>query len=231
MITNKDTAIQEIIQGFEQLSNLIFAQLDILIKIFETYTDGIPDDVFQKLEENENEIDKYEVKLDDQIINTIVLYKPVATDLRKLFAIYRMVIDLERVGDRVIKIVNFIIKIKDPESFKKSSSVLHYMLKLTSKMTNKALLSFTNNDIKGAIWTIKKDEIIDDLNHKLLKKTIKDSELPDEFQRLLISMAGISFIISSIERIGDHATNIAETSIYAFSGTNIRHKDIDIEKI
>ena len=124
MITNKDTAIQKIIQAFEQLSNLIFVQLDILIKIFETYTDGVPDEVFQKLDENEKQIDKYEVKLDEHIINVIVLYKPVASDLRHLFAIYRMVINLERVGDRVIKITNFIKDIKDPELFKKSSSIL-----------------------------------------------------------------------------------------------------------
>lgn len=231
MTTNKDTAIQKIIHEFEQLSNLIFAQLDILIKIFETYSDGIPDEVFQKLDENEKKIDKSEVKLDYQIINAIVLYKPVASDLRQLFAIYRMVINLERVADRVIKIANFIIKIKDTELLKKSSSVLLFMLKLASTMINRALLSFTNNDLKGAIWTIQKDEVIDDINKKLLKKTIKDSELSEEFQTLLISMADIGSIISSIERIGDHATNIAETSIYAFSGTNIRHKDIDIEKI
>ncbi|MEA3504860.1 MAG: phosphate uptake regulator PhoU, partial [Bacteroidota bacterium] len=202
-------------------------QLDILDNILEYYDDGVSEEIFNKLDKNEKKIDKYEVKLDNQIINVIVLYKPVASDLRQLFAIYRMVINLERIGDLVMKIVGFIKKIKDSELLKKSSGLLRNMLKVTSKMTNNALLSFTNMDNKGAFKIMKKDTDIDGVSNRILKKTIKSSEESEEFQGLLISMSDISSIISSIERIGDHSTNIAEASVYALLGENVMHKKSD----
>ncbi|MBA7544256.1 Phosphate-specific transport system accessory protein PhoU [subsurface metagenome] len=231
MTTNKDMAIQKIIQEFEKLSNLILEQLDILNEVFKSYNAGIPDKIIQKLDENEKKIDNYEVKLDDRIIKTIVLYKPVASDLRQLFAVYRMVINLERIGDLVIKITNLIIEIKGSDLLKKSSSMLHQMLKFTLKMVSKALLSFFNSNKESALWTIKKDVVIDELNQKYFRKTIKRSKQPKELQELLISVVDIRSIISSIERIGDHARNIAEASIYALLGTNVRHQTFKSKEI
>ena len=56
--------------------------------------------------------DKMEIKISDKIMNTIVLYQPVASDIRKIFACYRIIISLERIGDMVVNIMNFIQKIK-----------------------------------------------------------------------------------------------------------------------
>jgi len=229
MTTNKDLAIRNIEQEFEQLSNLILEQLQMLDELFETRKTAKQDEIFERLSKNEHKIDKYEVQLEDSIINAIVLYQPMARDLRRLFAIYHMTINLERVGDLVIKIACSFIDIKDSDMVDESVLTLHNMLKITSKMVNKALLSFINNDQEFASWTIMKDASFDDMNQKLLKRNIKAAGLPKKIQATLNSLIDVRSIIASIERIGDHATNIAEASIYAISGSNIRHQDLKNE--
>ncbi|MEN8157411.1 MAG: phosphate uptake regulator PhoU [Bacteroidota bacterium] len=230
MMTNKDLAIQKIEKEFEKLSNLILEQLLLLQKVINQEKDVHRKRIFQKLADNEEKIDRYEVQLDEQIIKVIVLYHPIATDLRRLFAIYHMTINLERVGDLVVKITNTCIEITDSNLLSASAPTLQNMLKITSKMVNRALLSFINNDAEFATWTINKDMEFDELNRKLLKKNIKSTGLPRESQHLLNSLVDVRSIISSLERIGDNATNIAESSLYFMTGSIMRHQNPKPEK-
>lgn len=225
MTTNKDLAIKHIEKEFEKLSNLILEQLQLLDELFENKNEASTGELFVRLTKNEQKIDKYEVRLDESIINAIVLYQPVARDLRRLFAIYHMTINLERVGDLVNRIACTFLEINDTEMVDEASQTLHDMLKTTSKMVNRALLSFLNNDEEFASWTILKEASFDDMNHKLLKKTIKTAGLPKKSRDILEKLFDLRSIIAAIERIGDHATNIAESSVYAMSGSNIRHQD------
>ncbi len=225
MITNKDLAIQKINKEFEKLSNLVLEQLQLLQEILDSKEDKSRKDILQKLLSNEEKIDKYEVQLDEKIIKVISLYHPLATDLRMLFAIYHMTINLERVGDLVVKSTNTYLEIKDSALKAESASTLQNMLKITSGMVNKALLSFINNDTEFAYLTINKNLEFDELNRKLLKKNIKSAGLPKKSQALLNSLVEVRSIISSLERISDHATNIAESSIYAITGSVVRHQN------
>jgi phosphate transport system protein len=227
MTTNKDLAIRNIEQEFEKLSNLILEQLQLLDELFENRKAERQGEIFERLTKNENKIDKYEVKLDESIIKAIVLYQPMARDLRRLFAIYHMTINLERVGDLVNKMACTFLEIKDTGLLDEAASALHNMLKTTSKMVNRAILSFINNDQEFATWTLKKEASFEEMNQKLFKKTIKAAGLPKKSQEILNNLFDVRSIIASIERIGDHATNIAEASVYAISGSNIRHQDND----
>ncbi len=227
MTTNKDLAIRNIEQEFEKLSNLILEQLQLLDELFENRKAERQGEIFERLTKNENKIDKYEVKLDESIIKAIVLYQPMARDLRRLFAIYHMTINLERVGDLVNKMACTFLEIKDTGLVDEAASALHNMLKTTSKMVNRAILSFINNDQEFATWTLKKEASFEEMNQKLFKKTIKAAGLPKKSQEILNNLFDVRSITASIERIGDHATNIAEASVYAISGSNIRHQDND----
>jgi phosphate transport system protein len=90
-------------------------------------------------------------------------------------------------------------------------------------MVEKSLLSFTNNDKDYAVWTIKNDEVVDDMNRKLLVNSISKAKVSKKTKEMLLSYADLKNIITNIERIADHATNIAEASIYSMQGTDIRH--------
>lgn len=229
MNINKESAIQNVISHFEDYANLILSQLLILEKVINSGSLTISEDVMKELNFNEEKSDKFEIKLSEKIVNTIVLQKPVASDLRKLMACYQIVINLERIGDLVMDIVKFIPRIKDSETYGRMSDVIYNMLLVSVNMVQKAILSFINSDKEFAIWAIQNDEVVDEMNHKLIRKAITKSKLPDETQQLLVSFIHINGIISSIERIADHATNVAEASIYAMEGTDIRHHKPDNE--
>ena len=224
MASKKDIAIDEIFTDFEKFANLALLQLDLLEQQISLGIVTLTDELSAEIDENERKLDKLEVKISDNIVNTIALYQPLASDIRKLFACYRIVINLERIGDLVTNIVRNVQSIKSPELYSNLSDMISNMLMQSSNMVNKSLLSFTNNDKEFAIWTIKNDSVIDEINHKMLKKVIKKSDISDENKQLVTSFITLNGMIANIERIADYATNIAEAAIYSIEGKDIRHK-------
>ena len=230
MNIQKENAMQQIRNLFDDLSKVVLHQLDLLEKIINGGITAIPEDIMKELNENEELIDKYEISISEEIIDTIVLQKPVASDLRQVMAIYQMVANLERIGDSVMNIIRYIPRIQDIEVYMKMSEVITNMFMASVSMVQKSILSFVESDKEEAIWTIKNDEVVDEMNHKLIRKAIKKNEFSDDTQQLLFTFIQMNSIISTIERIADHATNIAEASIYAIEGKDLRHKkEIDEE--
>jgi len=213
---------------FDEMSQLVLTQLDLLEKMVNTSTIIIPDELLAMVTENENRLDNYEISITEEIIDIIVLQKPVASDLRQVMAVYQMVSNLERIGDSVMNITRFIPRIQDTEVYNRMSEVITNMLIASISMVRKSILSFMTLDKEEAIWTIKNDVVVDEMNHKLIRKAINKSVFPEETKHLLFTFIQLNSIISTIERIADHATNIAEASIYAIEGKDLRHqKDID----
>jgi len=230
MNIQKENAMQQIRNLFDDLSKVVLHQLDLLEKIINGSMTIIPEDILKELNENEERIDNFEISISEEIIDTIVLQKPVASDLRQVMAIYQMVANLERIGDSVMNIVRYIPRIQDVEVYTKMSEVITNMYMASVSMVQKSILSFVTSEKEDAIWAIKNDEIVDEMNHKLIKKAIKKNEFSSETQQLLFTFIQMNSIISNIERIADHATNIAEASIYAIEGKDLRHKkEIDEE--
>jgi phosphate transport system protein len=227
MTIKKDNAINHIQADFEELANLVLEQLDLMEQIVTSGEITVPDDVLKKILQNENDIDKREVKLSDKIVNAIVLYKPVASDLRWIMACYRIILSLERIGDIVLNVAHFIKKIKTPEVYDRLKEMLTNMTIQSIKMVRKSLLSYLNDDREFAIWTIKNDVVFDEINHKLLKKILAKTKTAESNKHLLMSIVTIKEMMSNIERIADHATNIAEAAIYSIEGKDIRHHKID----
>ena len=223
MKTKREESILDIITTFEEMADTILAQL----KLLEKYMDeqGVQERAIirNEIDINETRIDKYEVLISEKFINSIILYQPVASDIRKAVAVSRMSINLERIGDRVINILNSIDNIKDSAEYKAMVEVLNVMLLSGISMVEKSLLSFINNDNEYAVWTIKNDEIVDDMNSKLLINSISKAKVRDKTKEMLLSYIDLKNIITNLERIADHATNIAEASIYSIQGTDIRH--------
>ena len=213
---------------FEEFANLVLHQLDLLEKLISSGETKISEELNKELQSNEKKLDKMEVKISDKIVNTIVLYQPVASDIRKIFACYRIVNSLERIGDMVISIVDSIQKIKTLKIYNELNDVITNMLINSSNMVNKALLAFTNDDKEYAIWTIKNDTVVDEINKKMLKKAVKkSSDNNEENKQLFMSFISMNSVVTNIERIAGHATNIAEAAIYSIEGKDIRHKAIE----
>ena len=224
MSVKKDESIKEILADYESLANLVLTQLDILETLITSSELHLTDEQLHTIRDNEDKLDKWEVKLSDKIVNTIVLYQPVASEIRQLIALYRIIISLERIGDLAVSITNFMKKIKNEEVYASLSDYISNMMILSVKMVKNSMLSFINKDIDLAIWTIKNEAVVDELNRKMLKKAIGKAKKSEEKKNILISFINIKEMVSNIERIADHAANIAEASIYAYEGKDIRHR-------
>ena len=118
---------------------------------------------------------------------------------------------------------------KSPE-YVSVSSLINNMLTSGTIMVEKSLLSFSNSDPDYAIWTIKNDAVVDEMNHKLLLGHLRKENIDERTMSMVQSYIELKEIISNIERIADHATNIAEASIYSLQGTDIRHTGIGKEE-
>jgi phosphate transport system protein len=224
MYIKKENAIHDTIERLSGFATLILHQLSILEGILKSGSLQIPEDITKETNINEEKSDILEVKLSDKITRIIVLQHPFASDLRKLMACYRIVLNLERIGDSVMNILKMIRKIKDEKLFSQLTGVISEMLAISREMVQKSILSFINNDREYAVWTIRNDDVVDKMNHKIIHTIIDKTNLPVESEELLLSLVHINTIVSNIERIADHATNIAEASIYALEGKDVRHQ-------
>jgi phosphate transport system protein len=231
MKTMREESILDIINTFEEMADTILAQLKLLEKFMDEPKEEVRASIRTEINTNEVKIDKYEVLISEKFINSIILYQPVASDIRKVVAISRMSINLERIGDRVINILNSIDNIKNSVEYKAMVEVLNVMLLSGISMVEKSLLSFVNSDNEYAVWTIKNDEIIDEMNHKLLTNSISKANVNDKTKEMLLSYIDLKNIITNLERIADHATNIAEASIYSIHGRDIRHSGLPNDEI
>lgn len=226
MSITKDKAIRKIMNDFENLSKLTLKQLELLEEVIATRQTGTPAEIVQQIRKNERKIDAYEIKISNRIISTIVLYKPVASELRRMMASFRMITNLERIGDLIMKIVNVLKNLKDTSLLLLNQEDINKMLAVTIEMVSKATFSFTDNDKEAALWTLRSDSFVDGLNRQILKNSILAEKSSGKLQKVILNFIGIKSIISSIERIADHAAHIAEASIYSYEGTDIRHQGI-----
>jgi phosphate transport system protein len=228
MKTKREEAINDILESFREMSDLVLAQLTQLEKFMVTEDEAFRNEALGKIAENEKMIDNFEVIISDKFINSIVLYQPVASDIRKLVAVYRMTLNLERIGDLVLNITDSISAIKESEEYRAMTEVILNMLLSGVSMVEKSLISFINGDREYAVWTIKNDEVVDEMNRRLLIGSIRKADIKTRTREMLLSYMDLKSILTSIERIADHATNIAEASIYSLEGTDIRHKGFEL---
>ncbi|HNT93578.1 MAG: hypothetical protein H6545_08675 [Bacteroidales bacterium] len=226
MSEKKEQALNEIQATFSEMANLVLHQLTLMEKLMGTRDDELFAGLISDMEKAESRIDNLEIVIGEQFTNTIVLYQPVASDVRRLVAIYRMSINLERIGDRIHNLCGIITKIRKSTEYVSVSSLINNMLTSGTIMVEKALLSFSNSDPDYAIWTIKNDSVVDEMNHKLLLGHLRKENIDEKMMSMVQSYIELKDMISNIERIADHATNIAEASIYSLQGTDIRHTGI-----
>lgn len=223
MSNNKDIARGKVMKDFELMANLA---LDQLKRIENLLLDGeltFSAEMATTFKEDEKKIDDLEIKLNDRIIKTIVLYKPVASEIRQIISAYRIVISIERIGDHAVKLVDHLSNIKSLKVYNELSDLVVSMFKSSIELVEKALLSFVQHDLENAKWVIKNSSEIGNLNNKTLKNIIDKSKEFDEKKKVITSFITIKEMIDQIERIADHSENIAESTIYFLEGKDVRH--------
>jgi phosphate transport system protein len=175
--------------------------------------------------ENEARINQMELHIDHEIISTIGRRQPTARDLRFLMAISRTTQNLERAGDevaRIARMVKSIIESGSPRNLPVSE--LRLAADLASNLLRKSLDSFARLDTTMAVAIIKGDDEIDQEYNGFLRKLITYMM---EDARTISPSLDLLFLAKSIERVGDHAKNIAEQIIFIVKGEDVRHTSME----
>ncbi len=168
-------------------------------------------------------IDEKEVELEEECLKALALYQPVAIDLRFLTAVIKINNDLERIGDQAVNIAERVILLTQ-----KTAPDFYFdyttMAETTELMLKQSLDALVKMDIDLALEVLKMDDEVDrikDVAYDRIKAAI--SEKPDHTAYLI----NLLLISRHLERMADHATNIAEEVIYMIEGEIVRHGKLD----
>jgi phosphate transport system protein len=176
----------------------------------------------QVIKADEN-VNRMEVALDDTCSHLIVRRQPAANDLRTVMATIKVITDLERIGDEATKIARAATTMQE----RGVSTINHFetvrvISDAASDMLHDALDSFARLDEKQATRLIAQDQIIDHEFRSIMRTLIT---FMMEDPRTISAAIDTLWVAKAIERIGDHAKNIAEYVIYVVEGKDIRHTD------
>jgi len=168
-------------------------------------------------------IDQMEVDLEEDCLKVLALHQPVAIDLRVIISILKINNDLERIGDLAANIADRAASLCRLERVEAPFDISR-MAKDVEKMLRDCLNAFVNMDTKLANDVLTLDDKVDSMNrqaYKMVQEKIREN--PDKTECLIHALS----ISRHLERIADHATNIAEDVIYMLEGEIVRHQDLD----
>jgi len=171
--------------------------------------------------ETEARVNSMEIEIDRELSSIIARRQPTARDLRLLIAISKTTANLERVGDEANKIAHMVKSIIESGSARAlPSSELRIAADLASSLLRKALDAFARLDTAAALSILKDDDLIDKEFDGFVRKLVTYMM---EDPRTISASLDLLFLAKAIERIGDHAKNIAEFIIYIVKGADVRH--------
>ncbi len=171
----------------------------------------------------EERVNRMEVEIDRDLSGIIARRQPTARDLRLLIAISKIIANLERVGDeaaRVARVVQRLVSIGLPGRLRLPVGDLQFEADLAVAQLRKALDAFARLDTARALEVLKQDDQIDQEFEGLMRKLITYMM---EDPRTISCSIDLVFVAKAVERVGDHAKNLAEAIIYIVKGTDVRH--------
>ena len=185
-------------------------------------------DAADRVIETETRVNAMEIEIDRELSSIIARRQPTARDLRLLIAISKTTANLERVGDEANKIARMVKSIIESGSARAlPSTELRVAADLASGLLRKALDAFARLDTAAAVSILKDDDLIDKEFDGFVRKLVTYMM---EDPRTISASLDLLFLAKAIERIGDHAKNIAEFIIYIVKGADVRHTSMqDIE--
>lgn len=219
-----DAELNQISTNVMEIGGLVESQIRQAIFSLSNFSVEVADDVIA----TENRVNALEIEIDREIASVISRRQPTASDLRLLVAMSKTTANLERVGDEAAKIARMVKSIINgiaPRTL--PSSDLRLCSELASGLLRKALDAFARLDVRTAVSILREDDLIDHEFDGFVRKLITYMM---EDPRTISASLDLLFIAKAIERIGDHAKNIAEFIIYIVKGEDVRHLPlVDIE--
>lgn len=178
------------------------------------------DTVARTVQDDDNVLDQFEIEIDDTAIH-LLTKAPLATELRLITVAMKISQNLERVGDEAVKIARRAVDLNTEPQLKPYID-LPRMATMAVEMLRDAITAFVNREPERARAVVPRDAEVDDINRQLHRELSSYMvERPTTISRCLHLMV----ISKSLERIADHATNIAQEVVYLYEAKDIRHAD------
>ena len=171
------------------------------------------------VERNECAVNLMQVEIDEMCLNLIALHQPTAGDLRFILGAAKTNAELERMADQAVNICEKALRlIHEPPL--KPFVILPQMATLAGGMMKDSLHAFVNRDVQRARNVFARDDRLDDLNRAITEEL---GRIMGEDNSTAPRAIDLVLVAHSLERIGDHATNIAENTIFVVEGRDVRH--------
>ena len=212
-----DAELESIRSRVLEMGGLVESQIRRALEGFSTGERALLDDVIA----TDRRVNEMEVSLDGACRHVIVKRQPAANDLRLIFGITKTVTDLERIGDEAQKIARMgkSIHERDGDRLTRTADVRH-AAEIVLAMLRRALDAFARLDTHSAQEVIQQDQLIDNEFQSLLRQLVTYMM---EDPRTITTSLDVIWVAKAIERMGDHAKNMAEYVIYIVKGTDVRH--------
>ena len=169
--------------------------------------------------ERDHEVNRLDVEIDDLCIKLLALHQPAGRDLRFITTGLKITTDLERIGDMAVNICERALELNQEPQLKPYIDIPR-MARIAQRMIRESLDAFVREDTELALTVCKNDEEVDQLNSQIFREVVTFMIADPATINRAIKISSLS---KYLERIADHATNIAEMVIFMVKGKSIRH--------
>ena len=216
-----DAELESIRANVLQMGGLVESQ--IISAVESLLNSDVP--LMQRVIEDDHRVNALEVKIDEACSHVIARRQPTAGDLRMIMTVVKTITDLERIGDEAEKIARMatLLSQKNAPNPPRNQEVKH-AADVAVEMLRKSLDAFARLDVALAAEVVRRDAQVDEEFRAIMRYLIT---FMMEDPRTISTSLEILFVAKAIERIGDHAKNIAEYVIYMVKGRDVRHVTID----
>jgi phosphate transport system protein len=220
--TQFDSELSSLSSRVMELGGLVESQIRQAIDALANFSE----EAARQVLETEARVNQMEVDIDRELSSVIARRQPTARDLRLLMAISKTTANLERVGDEAERIARMVRSIIEKSGARRAlpANELSVSAELASRQLRKALDAFARLDTRAALAIMKEDDLLDQEFNGFVRKLITYMM---EDPRTISSSLDLLFVAKAIERIGDHAKNIAEFIIYVVKGADVRHTSME----
>jgi len=211
-----DEALASLRNNVLMMAGLAERSLDRAIKgLFER-----DDDLCANAIADDEEIDQLEIQIDKDGVDILLRFQPVASDLRRVVSAMKLSTNIERVADQATNIARRARKLNQHPALPEME-LIRPMHAHAMSMFKDSIDAYVREDVELGRAVVSRDEKLDELNRVASRRLIQRmAEDPDQLRGYL----NLMFIARHLERVGDHATNIAEDAVYAAAAEDIRHQ-------
>ncbi|MGH7904998.1 MAG: phosphate signaling complex protein PhoU, partial [Candidatus Binataceae bacterium] len=167
------------------------------------------------------EVNRMDIETDERCIRLLALHQPAASDLRLITTGLKITTDLERIGDNAVNICERAIDLNEEPQLKPYIDIPR-MAEIAQSMVKDGLDAFMRNDTGLAEQVIDRDDEVDQLNYQIYRELLSYMA---EDPHTIACATQVLFVSKYLERIADHATNIAEMVVFMVQGKTIKHMD------